>query len=238
MLQVFQRHIASVSDACCSRLFKIFHLFKTYVASVFYLDIALVLHICCKSMFEIFHLFQSYVTINVFMLQIASVLSRCCICFTRMLQFVCFKCFICFRRTLHPCVSCFRGRESWRHGQGVEAWGVASRGSAVGVRNTPRILRTGCACPHAGSQIPSTQRERRGSGGRSSGRAFLTVLRRPDSRSQREEVARGKKRRAQRFLRARITEMVRASRYALLSDGASISLPPRFRAMESHTAFC
>jgi hypothetical protein len=88
--------------------------------------------------------------------------------------------------------------------------------------------------------LRSRPRKERGEGQEegAAGARFSQVLRRPDSRSQREEVARGKKRRAQRFLRARITEMVRASRYALLSDGASISLPPRFRAMESHTAFC
>ena len=46
-LEVFQRHVASVSEACCMRLLKMFHLFQTYVASVFYLDVALVSHICC-----------------------------------------------------------------------------------------------------------------------------------------------------------------------------------------------
>ena len=55
-----------------------FHL----VASVFYLDVAHVSQICC-SMFE---MFQSYVAISVFMLQVASVLSGCYICFTHMLQ--------------------------------------------------------------------------------------------------------------------------------------------------------
>ena len=51
-----------------------------------YLDVAYVSHICCKSMFEMFQLFQSYVVISVFILQVASVLSGCCICFTHMLQ--------------------------------------------------------------------------------------------------------------------------------------------------------
>ena len=59
--------VASVSEVCCKRLFKMFHLFQTYAASVFYLDVAHVSHICCKSMFEMFQLFQSYVTISVFM---------------------------------------------------------------------------------------------------------------------------------------------------------------------------
>ena len=45
-----------------------------------YLDVAYVSHICCKSMYEMFQLCQSYVAISVFMLQVASVLSGCCIC--------------------------------------------------------------------------------------------------------------------------------------------------------------
>ena len=65
---MFQRHVASV-------FFKMFCLFQTHVASVFDLDVAHVSHICCKSMFEMFQLFQYYVTISVFMLQVASVLS-------------------------------------------------------------------------------------------------------------------------------------------------------------------
>jgi energy-converting hydrogenase Eha subunit C len=62
MLQVFYMdiakvdrdvaYVASVSEACCKRLFKMFHL----VASFFYLDIAHVSQICC-SMFEMFQLF-------------------------------------------------------------------------------------------------------------------------------------------------------------------------------------
>ena len=47
MLQVFQRHVASVLEACCKRLFKMFHRFQTYVASIFDLDVAHVSHICC-----------------------------------------------------------------------------------------------------------------------------------------------------------------------------------------------
>jgi hypothetical protein len=51
-----------------------------------YLIIAYVSHICCKSMFEMFQLFQSYVAKSALMLQVANVLSVCCICFTHMLQ--------------------------------------------------------------------------------------------------------------------------------------------------------
>jgi hypothetical protein len=55
---------ASVSEACCKCLFKMFHLFQTYVASVFYMDVAHVSHIRCKRMFEMFKVFKSYVAIR------------------------------------------------------------------------------------------------------------------------------------------------------------------------------
>jgi hypothetical protein len=71
-------------EACCKHLFKMFHLFQKYVVSVFYLNVVYVSQICCKSVFEMFHLFQSYVAISVFLLQVASVLSRCCIGFAHM----------------------------------------------------------------------------------------------------------------------------------------------------------
>ena len=79
-------YVASVSEACCKRLFKMFHLFHTYVSNVFYLDIAYVSHLCCMSLFEMFQLFQSYATISVSLLQVANVLFGCSICFTHMLQ--------------------------------------------------------------------------------------------------------------------------------------------------------
>jgi len=41
------KDVACVSEACCKRFFKMFRLFQTYVASIFYLDVALVSHICC-----------------------------------------------------------------------------------------------------------------------------------------------------------------------------------------------
>jgi hypothetical protein len=44
-------YVASVSDECCKRLFKMFHLFQTYVCKHFDLDVVYVSHICCKSMF-------------------------------------------------------------------------------------------------------------------------------------------------------------------------------------------
>ena len=78
-------YVASVSEACCKRLFKMVHLSQTYVASVFYLDVARVSHICCKSMFEVFQLFPSYVVfscckLQVFYLDVAYVSHICCKC--------------------------------------------------------------------------------------------------------------------------------------------------------------
>jgi len=73
-----------------------------------------------------FHLFQSYVAISVFMLQVANVLSGCCICFTHMLQvyvsnissasdvcciqvFSCCKCFM-FQKYIHRVIGVRPGR--------------------------------------------------------------------------------------------------------------------------------
>jgi hypothetical protein len=52
---------------------------------------AYVSHICCNNMPHMFHLFQTYV---------ASVLSRCCICYNDYVASVYFKCFFCFSRML------------------------------------------------------------------------------------------------------------------------------------------
>jgi hypothetical protein len=96
-------YVASVSEACCKRWFKMFYLFQTYVASVFYLDVA--------------HVSQEYVQ-NILVL----CCNKCfhvviCKCFIWMLHIfhthgaiVCSKC---FSRLLYPSVSCFRGRVSW-----------------------------------------------------------------------------------------------------------------------------
>ena len=98
MLEVFQRHVASfvqnvfsVPNVCCKR---------------FDLDVAYVSHICSNSMFKMFHLFQPYIAASVFMLQVASVLSGCCICFTHMLQVYVLNISCVFRRMLHSSVSC------------------------------------------------------------------------------------------------------------------------------------
>jgi hypothetical protein len=79
-------YVVSISEPCCKHLFKMFHLFQTYVASVFDVDVAHISHTYCKSMFKIFLLFHSYAAISVFMLQVASILSRCCIYFTHMMS--------------------------------------------------------------------------------------------------------------------------------------------------------
>jgi hypothetical protein len=98
--------LQSVPKACCERLFKMFHLFQTYVASVFDLYVAYVSHICCKSMFKMFRLFQSYIAVSVFMLQVTNVLSGCSICFTQILQVYVPNCFIYFKHMLHSSISC------------------------------------------------------------------------------------------------------------------------------------
>jgi hypothetical protein len=58
-------HVASVSEACCKCLFKMFHLFQTYVASVLIWMLYMFSHICCKSIFQMFQLFYSYVAVSV-----------------------------------------------------------------------------------------------------------------------------------------------------------------------------
>jgi hypothetical protein len=74
---------------------------------------------------------------------------------------------------LHTCIQvfhvvsvCFRGmfKESWGHGPDT-----ASQGPTDGVCGASGVLRTGHARPRPDSQVPSTRRERRGSG-RSGGR--------------------------------------------------------------------
>jgi hypothetical protein len=78
-------YFANVSEVCCKRLFKMIHLFHTYVVpsalfgcciyfthmlQVFYLDIAYVLHTCCNIMFQMFNLCQTYVASWCFILQV------------------------------------------------------------------------------------------------------------------------------------------------------------------------
>ena len=77
-------YVASISEAFYKRLFKIFQLFSDVYLQVFFIWSLHMFHTCCKSMFQWFQLFQCYVAVSVFMLQVASVLSGCCICITHM----------------------------------------------------------------------------------------------------------------------------------------------------------
>jgi hypothetical protein len=119
-------YVASVLETCCKCLFKMFH--QTYVAIIFYLDVVYVSHVCCNSMFQMFALFQSYVASG-FMLQVASILSRCFMCFTHKLQvyvsnvlcisilmlYSCCKCFTLFSRGKSgPCRLGVRRRGGWQ----------------------------------------------------------------------------------------------------------------------------
>jgi hypothetical protein len=119
--------------------------------------------------------------LQVFQRHVASVCSKCFICFTRMLQTFLSECCICFTYMLQEYVpnvsaisflrctkcfhfasiSCFRGmfRESWGHGQGVGGQGAASWEPADGAHGTPRVLRMGHAHPHPGSRVPPARRE-------------------------------------------------------------------------------
>jgi hypothetical protein len=101
MLQVFHMDVAEVERDVAKCSGGILQVFQRHVTSIFYMEVTYVLHICCKSMSEMFQLFQSYAAISVFMLQVASVLSRYCICFTHILQVYFSKYFICFKHILH-----------------------------------------------------------------------------------------------------------------------------------------
>jgi hypothetical protein len=66
---------------CCKCSFKMFYLFL----SVFYLDVVYVSHML-QEYVPIISVVPILCCISVFMLQVASVLSRCCICFIHMFQ--------------------------------------------------------------------------------------------------------------------------------------------------------
>ena len=72
-------------DTCCNR-------FDLYVAYVF-------THML-QQYFPKFFICLPYVAVSVLMLQVACVLSGCCICFHTYVASVCFKCFSCFKRML------------------------------------------------------------------------------------------------------------------------------------------
>jgi hypothetical protein len=63
-------YTASVLKACCKRLFKVFHLFQIYIASVFVWMLYMFHTYVAKSMFQMFQQFYSYVAVSVFMLPV------------------------------------------------------------------------------------------------------------------------------------------------------------------------
>jgi hypothetical protein len=78
-------YVASVLEACCKRLFKIFHLLQTYVANV----LNWMLHMFCTYVARVCSKCFSCFTLMlqcVFMLQVVSVSFGCCICFTHIFQ--------------------------------------------------------------------------------------------------------------------------------------------------------
>jgi hypothetical protein len=226
MLQVFQRHAASV----CSKYFICFrYMLQAFVQNVlfvsdiccerFYLDIAYVSHLCYKSLFEMFHIFQSYVAICKYFIWMLHM-------FHTHIVIVCYKCFICFSRMLHPSVLYFRGREFWgiwprRQGMGRgEPW--------AGGRGTQRtsdhaiwgvlVLMSALGC--------RPPRDRGGVRGRNGGRGVfrgctgVRICGREERGGGKAEGAAGAA-----FLQARVTMVAWASKHALLSErpGTGIS---------------
>jgi hypothetical protein len=83
------------------------------------------------------------------MLQVASGLSRCCICFTTHVASICFKCFMCFRHMLHSSVSCCKCFMFQRYVQRViGAWLKMATGTYP----------TGSGHPHPHPHPPSCTR--------------------------------------------------------------------------------
>ena len=80
-------NVASVSEGCCKRLFKMFHLFLDVCCNRFDLDVAYVFtHMLQKYVPKCFICFSLSIVASVFMLQVTSVLSRYSICFLHKLQ--------------------------------------------------------------------------------------------------------------------------------------------------------
>jgi hypothetical protein len=71
---------ASISKACCKRLFKMMHLFSGIMLQSFFdMDVAYISNIFCNSMFQMLQLFQSYVVS-------CKCFIECFMCFIHMLQ--------------------------------------------------------------------------------------------------------------------------------------------------------
>ena len=109
MLPVIERYIASVSEACCKRLFKIFHLFQTYVTSVliwmlhmfhtYVARVCLKYFSCCNKCFHVASYKCFFWMLHMFHTHVASVCSKYFIYFRCMLHssILCCKCFM-FKR--------------------------------------------------------------------------------------------------------------------------------------------
>jgi hypothetical protein len=69
-------YFTNISEVCCKRLLKMFHLFRRYVA-VSVLSRCYIYIVCCRYFISMLHMFHTH---------IASILSRYCICFTHMSQ--------------------------------------------------------------------------------------------------------------------------------------------------------
>jgi hypothetical protein len=126
------RDVAHVANGCARTLQasvpNVSSAFSDECCKCAYSDATYVSYICCKSMFEMFQLFQSCVTVSVFMLQVASVLFECCICFTNMLQVYvpnisslhssisCCKCFV-FQRYVQRVMWVWTGRREKGRGE-------------------------------------------------------------------------------------------------------------------------
>jgi hypothetical protein len=158
IFQVFHRYVVIVSYGCCKCFIGVLQVFQRFVQNVSSvpdtcckrsdLNIAYVSHTCCNNMFQMFQLFQSYVAVSVFMLQVASVLSRCCICFTHpYVASVRFRC-VSYVSCIHEfyvarVLCCLESQEAW--GVMVTRQGVRERGAASWDRRSD-VIGAGCAC--------------------------------------------------------------------------------------------
>jgi hypothetical protein len=120
VFQMFKWYVANISYGCCQSRSGMLQVFQRYVASV-----------CWKC----FICSQSYVVTSVFMLQVANVLSGCCICFTIYCKcmfrlFQTYVAFICFMLQVLMLFGESTGCGEWQtHEQGQGAWvGATNRG--------------------------------------------------------------------------------------------------------------
>ena len=98
-----------------------------------------------------FHLFQSSVAASVFMLQVASVLSRCCIYFYTYVASVSSRCFICFRCMLRSSVFTLHVFDVVRRVTGRGVVMVAQHGRRRTGHDEPVVGGRGAQC--AGGQL-------------------------------------------------------------------------------------